>query len=417
MAGAGAGRIDCDGIVAIHHIDLDHFKAVNDTLGHHAGDRLLQMVADRLRVLVRETDTVARMGGDEFVVVQVDMHDPTDATALAQRMIRLLSEPYDIDGQHAVIGISVGIAIGTGDGVNSSDLLRHADFALYCAKNEGRGTSRFFEPAMNLQMQTRRMMEQDLRRALPAGEFVLHYQPVVTLATNTISRFEALIRWNHPDKGMIQPAGFIPLAEDIGFIVPIGEWVIQEACRTAAQWPDDIHVAVNISAVQFRSAGLLPTIVNALALSGLHPTRLEIEITETVLLRDKEATLATLHQLRSLGVRIAIDDFGSGYSSLAYLQSFPFDGIKIDRSFVKDITHNASSLSIVRAIVALANGMGMAATAEGVETDEQRERVSLEGCTEMQGFLFSKPLPADEIARLFLSGDDRLTRPDRTVAA
>jgi EAL domain-containing protein (putative c-di-GMP-specific phosphodiesterase class I) len=263
-------------------------------------------------------------------------------------------------------------------------------------------------------MQTRRIMELDLRKALPNGEFELYYQPVVNLARNEISGFEALIRWNHPTNGMVAPGTFIPLAEEIGFIVPLGEWVIRQACATAARWPGDYHVAVNISAVQFRNPGLMQVIVGALAASGLHPTRLEIEITETVLLQDKETTLAVLHQLRALGIRIALDDFGTGYSSLTYLQSFPFDKIKIDRSFVKDITENSGSLNIVRAVAALANGMDMITTAEGVETREQLDKIVSEGCTEMQGFLFSRPLPAREIERLFLSGHEA---PGHIVAA
>jgi diguanylate cyclase (GGDEF)-like protein len=404
-------------IVAVHHLDLDQFKAVNDSFGHHAGDKLLKIVAERLCGLVRETDTIGRMGGDEFVIVQAPIADPADATSLAQRVIDLLSEPYDIDGHQAVIGASIGISVGPGDGTTPDRLLRNADLALYRAKGDGRGMFRFFEPVMDLQMQTRRVMEQDLRKALPAGEFELHYQPVVNLASNEISGFEALIRWNHPTKGVISPAAFIPLAEEIGFIVPIGEWVIRQACATAAQWPENLHIAVNISAVQFRNPGLMQVIVGALAASGLQPTRLEIEITETVLLHNKEATLAVLHQLRELGIRIAMDDFGTGYSSLTYLQSFPFDKIKIDRSFVKDITENSGSLNIVRAVAALANGMGMTATAEGVETKEQLDRIASEGCTEMQGFLFSRPLPAREIERLFLLGHEAKPAPGRIVAA
>src|SRR6266567_3105011 len=404
-------------MVAVHHLDLDQFKAVNDTFGHHAGDKLLKIVAERLCGLVRDTDTIARMGGDEFVIVQAPMAYPAAAPSLAQRVIMLLSEPYDIDGHQAVIGASVGISVGPVDGTSPDKLLRNADLALYRAKGDGRGTFRFFEPVMDLQMQTRRVMEQDLRKALPSGEFELHYQPVVNLASKEISGFEALIRWNHPEKGMVAPATFIPLAEEIGFIVPIGEWVIRQACTTAAQWPGDIHVAVNISAVQFRSPGLMQVIVGALASSGLHPTRLEIEITETVLLQNKETTLAVLHQLRALGIRIAMDDFGTGYSSLTYLQCFPFDKIKIDRSFVKDITENTGSLNIVRAVAALANGMGMTATAEGVETSEQLDKITSEGCTEMQGYLFSKPLPVAEIERLFLSGREPRKAPGRIVAA
>jgi EAL domain-containing protein (putative c-di-GMP-specific phosphodiesterase class I) len=270
---------------------------------------------------------------------------------------------------------------------------------------------------MDLQMQTRRIMEQELRKALPAGEFELYYQPVVNLVSNEISGFEALLRWNHPTQGMIAPATFIPLAEEIGFIVPLGEWVIRQACAAAVRWPEDLRVAVNISAVQFRNPGLMQVIVGALANSGLDPTRLEIEITETVLLENKETTLDVLHQLRALGVRIAMDDFGTGYSSLTYLQCFPFDKIKIDRSFVKDIADNTGSLNIVRAVAALANGMGMTATAEGVETREQLDRITSEGCTEMQGFLFSQPLPAHEIERLFLSGREAQKPPGRIVAA
>ncbi len=390
-------------MVAVHHLDLDQFKAVNDTFGHPAGDMLLKTVAERLRSLARDTDTIARMGGDEFVIVQAPISDPTEATTLAQEIIAWISEPYDIDGQQAIVGTSIGIAVSPGDGDAPDKLLRNADLALYRAKGDGRGTFRFFESAMDEQMQARRIMELDLRKALPAGEFELYYQPVVNLESKEISGFEALIRWNHPEAGQIPPATFIPLAEEIGFIVPLGEWVIREACLAAARWPEHLNVAVNISAVQFRGSSLMTVIVNALATSGLHPTRLEIEITESVLLQDREATLAVLHRLRSLGIRIAMDDFGTGYSSLTYLQSFPFDKIKIDRSFVKDITENAGSLYIVRAVAALANGMGMAATAEGVETSEQLDKIAAVGCTEMQGYLFSKPLPMAEIERLFLS--------------
>jgi diguanylate cyclase (GGDEF)-like protein len=397
-------------MVAVHHLDLDQFKAVNDTLGHPAGDRLLKAVADRLRSLVRESDTIARMGGDEFIIVQTSIADPAEATTLAQEIIAWISEPYEIDGQQTMVGTSIGIAVSPGDGLVPERLLRNADLALYRAKGDGRGTFRFFEPAMDEQMQARRVMEQDLRKALAAGEFELHFQPVINLESKAISGFEALIRWNHPERGQVPPSAFIPLAEEIGFIVPLGEWVIREACLAAARWPEHLTIAVNISAAQFRGTSLMPVIVNALAAAGLHPTRLEIEITETVLLQDRDATLAILHQLRALGIRIAMDDFGTGYSSLTYLQSFPFDRIKIDRSFVKNITENAGSLYIVRAVAALANGMGMAATAEGVETAEQLDKIAALGCTEMQGYLFSRPLPLAEIERLFVS---RLQRRDR----
>ena len=411
------GRIHLEEMVAVHHLDLDQFKAVNDTFGHPAGDKLLKIVADRLRGLVRETDTIARMGGDEFVVVQAPIADPAESTSLAQRIIALMSEPFDLDGHQAVIGASIGIAVGPSDGLKPDELLRNADLALYRAKGDGRGTFRFFETAMDLQMQTRRIMERDLRKALSSGQFELYYQPVVNLASGDISGFEALIRWNHPEQGVIPPASFIPLAEETGLIVPVGEWVIRQACATAAQWPGDLSIAVNISAAQFRNPGLLQVIVGALATSGLDPTRLEIEITETVLLQNRETTLAVLRQLRELGIRIAMDDFGTGYSSLTYLQCFPFDKIKIDRSFVKDITENTGSLNIVRAVAALAKGMGMTATAEGVETSEQLDRITSEGCTEMQGFLFSRPVPASEIERLFLSRHEAQKPAGRIIAA
>jgi predicted signal transduction protein with EAL and GGDEF domain len=361
------------------------------------------MVAERLRALAREADMVARMGGDEFAILQSGVGQPADAGSLARRVIESVSQPYEIDGQQVNIGTSIGIAIGPGDGPNPDVLMRNADLALYRAKQDGRGAFRFFEPEMDAQMQERRSMEVDLRRALNAGQFELHYQPIVNLATNEISAFEALIRWHHPQKGLIAPNTFIPLAEEIGFIVPLGEWAMRQACATAARWPGDVKVAVNLSPVQFRSPGLVQVIVGALAASGLPPERLELEITETILLQDNESTLGMLYQLRELGVMIAMDDFGTGYSSLSYLQSFPFDRIKIDRSFVKDIGDGVGSINIVRAVVAMAKGLGMATTAEGVETEEQRCSVQSEGCTEMQGFLFSKALPAEEIEKLYLA--------------
>jgi|GEM_PF-802072 len=390
-------------LVATHLLDLDRFKNVNDTLGHGAGDKLLRSVAERLRALVRESDTVARIGGDEFAVMQVAISQISDATSLAQRIIDTLSRPYDIEGQQAVIGTSVGISVGPVDGECPEQILRNADLALYRAKSDGRGTYRFFERDMDAQMQARRALECDLRKALARGEFELYYQPVVDLASNRMSSVEALIRWRHPEKGMVPPGTFIALAEEIGLIVPIGEWAIREACAAAARWPQELRIAVNLSPAQFRNPGLLQTIVAALATSGLSPNRLELEITETILLQDSEATLATLYRLRELGVRVAMDDFGTGYSSLSYLQSFPFDKIKIDRSFVRDIAESAGSLNIVRAVAALAKGLGMAATAEGVETQEQLDRIRSEGCSEMQGFLFSEPLPAAEFERQFLA--------------
>jgi diguanylate cyclase (GGDEF)-like protein/PAS domain S-box-containing protein len=401
-------------IVATHLLDLDHFKNVNDTLGHPSGDKLLQAVTGRLRALVRESDTIARMGGDEFAILQAGLVQSADAGVLARRVIEVISEPYEIDGQQVVIGTSVGIAIGPTDGTTPEQLMRNADLALYRAKSDGRGAFSFFEASMDARMQERRSMEYDLRKALVAGEFELHYQPIVNLDTSKISGFEALIRWRHPERGIVAPAAFIPLAEEIGFIIPLGEWTIRQACATAARWPGDVKVAVNLSPVQFRNSGLVQTVVNALAASGLGPERLELEITDTTLLQDGEATLAMLYQLREIGVSIAMDDFGTGYSSLSYLQSFPFDRIKIDRSFIKDITDGVGSLNIVRAVAALAKGLGMETTAEGVETELQRETVASEGCTEMQGFLFSRPRPAHEIEELYFPG---LYKPQEAPAA
>jgi diguanylate cyclase (GGDEF)-like protein len=395
-------RAKRDEIVVAHILDLDHFKHVNDTLGHPAGDKLLQMVAKRLRTLVRGTDTVARMGGDEFAIVQAPLVRRSDAEALALRVIDALSQPYEIDGHQVVIGVSIGIAVGPLDAASPERLMRNADLALYQAKGSGRGTSRFFEPAMDEQMQARRTLENDLRKALTGGQFELYYQPIVNLASDDISGFEGLIRWHHPEKGIVAPDAFIPLAEEIGLIVPIGEWAIRDACETAAKWPEDLKVAVNISSVQFRHPGLVQIVMSALGTSGLQPQRLELEITESAHLVDNQSTLAVLHQLRNLGVCIATDDFGTGYSSLSYLQSFPFDRIKIDCSFVRNINENAASLNIVRAVVVLANGLGIPATAEGVENEAQLDSIRSEGCTEMQGFLLSEPLPAREIERLFL---------------
>ena len=400
-------------VVAVHMLDLDQFKAVNDTLGHPAGDKLLKVVTERLRALVRETDTVARIGGDEFAVVQVAIGPPADATSLAQRIIEVVSKPYDIEGHQVIIGTTVGIAMGPADGLTPSELIKNADLALCRAKGLARGSFCFFEPEMDAQMQARRAMEYDMRRGLTAGEFELHYQPVVNLASNEISGFEALIRWRHPKSGMVLPSAFLPLAEKVGSIVSLGEWVIRNACATAAKWPKELKVAVNLSPVQLRSPGLGQVVVGALNASGLAPGRLELEITETALLGDSETTLGVLSRLRDLGVRIAMDDFGTGYSSLSHLQNFRVDKIKIDRSFVTSVTDDAGSLNIVRAVTAMANGLGMATTAEGVETAEQLEIIKSEGCTEVQGFFFGPAVPADEIEALLR--DDRSLRNGKST--
>ena len=402
-------------IAAFHLLDLDDFKNINDTLGHPAGDKLLRQVADRLRTIVRGTDTIARMGGDEFAVLQCGLTQSACAMDLAQRIIKVVGDPYDIDGHQVVIGTSIGIAMGPQDGVTAEQLIRNADLALYQAKSEDRGTYSLFEPEMDGLVQARRVMETDLRKAHLAGEFELLYQPVINLASDEISGLEALIRWRHPDKGLIPPSDFITLAEEMGLIEPISEWVLRQACTRAAQWPADLKIAVNLSPAQFRRPGLVATVVDALTVSGLPAERLELEITESSLLQNSEGTLGMLYQLRELGVRIAMDDFGTGYSSLSYLQSFPFDKIKIDRSFVKDITDGIGSLNIVRAVTAMARGLGMTTTAEGVETPEQLAMIRAEGCTEMQGYLFSRPVPAREIDELLQK--HRRNKSDNAAAA
>lgn len=393
--------------VAVLCIDLDLFKNVNDSFGHPMGDRLLRMVADRLRSEIHGNHLAARLGGDEFAVVLAADTSPNEANDYAAHLIEVLSAPYDMDGIDIVIGASIGIAMSPGDGEHSDDLMRNADMALYRAKSEGGGVHRFFEREMDLQAQKRRDMELDLRSAFANGELELHFQPLVDLATDRISAFEALLRWRHPDKGMISPADFIPVAEDIGLIVPIGEWVLRRACAEAAKWPPEIKVAVNLSPVQFRNRDLAQIVFSALAYSGLSPLRLELEITESLFLAETEANLAILHQLRAFGVRISMDDFGTGYSSLSYLRSFPFDKIKIDRSFVRDLSQRPDSVAIVRAISGLGRSLNITTTAEGVETADQLDRLRAEGCNEVQGFLFSQARPASEIAQLLVDFGQR----------
>ncbi|MDP2411184.1 MAG: EAL domain-containing protein [Pseudolabrys sp.] len=393
-------RIPRGATVALLCLDLDRFKSVNDTLGHPVGDNLLRQVADRLRNSVRESDTVARLGGDEFAIVQTEAQQPEAATALAQRLINVLSEPYLIDGFEVVIGASVGMAIAPADGTDADHLLKNGDLALYRAKSDGRGTYRFFEPDMDARMQARSRLEFDLRRALAQNEFEVFYQPVINVKQNAITGFEALLRWRHPQRGMVPPEEFIPLAEETGLIVPLGEWVMQRACRDAAAWPAHVAVSVNLSPVQFRGRKLLEMVMTALTLAKLPANRLVLEITEGVLLVETEPTLALLYQLRSLGVRIALDDFGTGYSSLSYLRSFPFDKIKIASSFIRDITTDDSSVAIIRAVIGLSASIGMETTAEGIETHDQLNRIRAEGCTEVQGFLFSDARPAADVAGL-----------------
>ncbi len=378
-------------------LDLDNFKQVNDTLGHPVGDELLCAVADRLLACVREVDTVARLGGDEFAIIQADTQRPADAERLARRIVECIAQPYEFDGQRIVIGCSVGISLSPSDGTTGEKLLKNADVALYRAKAEGRGIWRFFETEMDESLQKRRALELDLREAMGKGEFELFYQPLYDLNLERICGFEALLRWHHPRHGLVSPEQFIPVAEEIGIIIPLGEWVIQQACEQAALWPDDIKVAVNVSSVQFRSPRLVEAFSRALAKSKLLPGRLELEITESVLLANSTETIATLHKLRTLGLRIALDDFGTGYSSLSYLRSFPFDKLKIDQSFVRDLTATEGSKMIIRAIVSLGNSLNMRTTAEGVQTIAQLNQVAAEGCNEVQGYFLSKPIPATEI--------------------
>jgi diguanylate cyclase (GGDEF)-like protein len=392
--------------VAVLCLDLDHFKTVNDTLGHPIGDALLRVVTKRLLQCVREHDTISRLGGDEFAIIQIVNSAETETSALALRLMTAISAPYQLDGHQAVIGVSIGIAVAPVDGVEPDELLKHADLALYRAKADGRGTFKFFEPEMDARMQARRKLELDLRRALTAGEFELHYQPLVHVERNEITGLEALLRWRHPENGLMSPAEFIPVMEEIGLIVPAGEWILMQACRQAACWPGNVKIAVNLSAIQFKSPNLVRAVAHALLTSGLAAERLELEITESVLLQDNATTLATLHKLKELGVGISMDDFGTGYSSLSYLRSFPFDKIKIDQSFIREVSKRDDCMAIVRAVTSLGESLGVTTTAEGVETKDQLERLRAEGCTEVQGYYFSAPRPAEDVPRLLSMGQN-----------
>ena len=356
---------------------------------------------------MRETDTIARLGGDEFAVLQTGLDKPESTGSFAQRIITAINQPYDIDGHQVVVSTSVGIAVAPNDGATTEQILRNADMALYRAKSDGRSVFRYFEPEMDEQLQARRLLEIDLRNAVLNDEFQLFYQPQVDAVSEEITGCEALLRWNSPTRGMVSPAEFIPLAEEIGLIVPIGEWVLKQACCEAATWPKAVRVAVNLSPAQFKSRSVMQSVINALAVSGLEASRLELEITESVLLHDNEATLATLHQLRGFGIKISMDDFGTGYSSLSYLRSFPFDKIKIDRSFIKDISDKGDCAAIVKAVAGLGKGLGIATTAEGVETIEQLHHVRQEGCTEVQGYFFSAPQPAAALREYFVKAETR----------
>ncbi|MCC6717772.1 MAG: EAL domain-containing protein, partial [Acetobacteraceae bacterium] len=416
VARAGA-QLHQGATFAVLSVNLDRFRTVNDALGHEAGDALLRQAAERLRQHVRNGDTVARIGADSFAIVQTAASphaSPHGGPALlARRLIDVLSEPYVVAGTQVVVGASVGIALPGPAPIDADAMLRNADLARQHARQDGGGTLRFFAAEMDAHAQARRLLELDLRQALERDEFELHYQPLVAVRSRRICAFEALLRWRHGDRGLVRPDQFIPLAEELGLIVPIGEWVLARACAEAATWPEEIGVAVNLSPVQFARDGLVEQVQAAIAAAGIAPARVELEITERVLLRDSADTLATLHRLRALGVRISMDDFGTGYSSLSYLRSFPFDKIKIDKSFVHGLDAAADggdrdggdrdgggSGVIVRAIVALGHSLGIATIAEGVETAAQLNTLVAYGCTEMQGYLFSPPRPAGEIPRL-----------------
>ena len=393
-----------NGHIAVLFLDLDHFKGVNDSLGHPIGDDLLKLVAERLNDCIREGDTVCRLGGDEFAILQASNDRQEPPTNLANRLIEVISAPYEIEGHQITIGVSIGIAVTPEDGTDPDQLLKNADLALYRAKADGRGIFHFFEVGMDARAQARRLLEVDLRGALLRSEFVVYYQPIQDLKAGQVTGFEALVRWNHPLRGLIAPLNFIPVAEETGLIVPIGDWVLRTACQDAAGWSQDVSVAVNLSPAQFKNRNLVPSVVSALDVSGLAARRLELEITESVLLHDSEGTLATLHKLRALGVQISMDDFGTGYSSLSYLRSFPFDKIKIDRSFVSELASRDDSMAIVRAVTGLGKSLGISTTAEGVETYEQLALLRSEGCTQVQGYLFSPPRPGADVESMLSQG-------------
>ncbi len=397
---------------SIFVFDLDLFKTVNDTLGHPVGDALLKAVARRLQETMRETDTVSRLGGDEFAILQqVDKDHRHEALALADRLIRTIGAPYEIEGHQIVIGISIGIAIAPDDGTDATQLLKNADLALYRAKSEGRNDYRFFEDKMDAEARARRALEMDLRNAIAREEFEVHYQSIINVASLRTCCVEALVRWRHPERGLISPDKFIPLAEEIGLIGTLGEWILRRACTDAAAWPDHVKLAVNLSAAQFRSENLVSMVERAVKSSGLPFGRLELEITESVLLQKSAGTLDTLHRLKALGLNIVLDDFGTGYSSLSYLSMFPFDKIKIDKSFVQEMPHRADCAAIVTAVTSLGRSLQIDTTAEGVETAEQFTLLQAAGCTQAQGYLFSRPKPVAEL------NFGPVALPERKVAA
>jgi diguanylate cyclase (GGDEF)-like protein len=386
--------------LALHWIDLDRFKVVNDELGHAVGDALLKNIGGRLQAAVRRPDFVGRLGGDEFAIVQANVTNRQQAIAFAERLLRLLNQPHQLMGHSVDMGASIGIALAPEHGTNAEDLLKKADLALYSAKSAGRGTYVLFNPHQSYEKQARRRLEADLKSALPEHQLELYYQPIRDAKTHQIKSCEALMRWHHPQLGLIPPGDFIPLAEESGLILSMGEWALQQACAEAVTWPTPIGVTVNLSAVQFRGSDVYKTVEAALAKSGLEPSRLELEITESVLMHDDADTLATLHKLREKDIRIALDDFGTAFASLGYLRSFPFDTIKIDRSFARDLPERRDCTAIIRSVASLAHALNMRSVAEGIETQEQLAIVTDMGCDEVQGYYFNRPIPAAELANV-----------------
>jgi diguanylate cyclase (GGDEF)-like protein len=390
--------------LAVHWIDLDHFKDINDDLGHPTGDALLKSIGGRLRANIRRPDFVGRLGGDEFAVVQSGVTHAEQASAFAERLLRMFGDTHPLMGHQVEIGASVGIALAPQHAATAEDLMKSADMALYHVKSLGRGRFALFDPLYGYEMQSRRRLESDLRGALHENQLVLHYQPILDAKSQKVTCCEALIRWQHPQHGLIPPSDFIPLAEESGLIVAIGEWTLNTACKEAATWPAEIGVTVNLSASQFVGSDLCKTVETALSLSGLSPQRLELEITESVLLSDDPATVKTLHALRKRGVRIALDDFGTAFASLSYLRSFPFDTIKIDRSFVRDLPQQSDCTAIIEAVAGLARKLNMRSVIEGIETSQQLSIVNEIGCDELQGYYFNRPVPSSELARLLHRG-------------
>jgi diguanylate cyclase (GGDEF)-like protein len=390
-----------DDRLLVAYLDLDDFKVINDTLGHPAGDELLRQAGAMLSRCLPDA-TIARLGGDEFAILMTGIAPDADLAAIGERVLECFNRPLEVDGQQVCNSTSIGIAVAPGDGELGTTLMKNADLALYRAKRDGKSTYHFFEPSLDEQARKRRQMELDLRLAIRDGQFELHFQPLYSLKEDRLTGFEALIRWLHPERGMISPGEFIPLAEETGLIVQIGEWVLHEACSHAREWPNDLSVAVNVSPKQFASTALSSKVLQALSSSGLSPNRLELEITESIFIKDVEKTLNILHGLRDLGVRIALDDFGTGYSSLSYLRSFPFDKLKIDRSFVTDLSQGQNAHAVIRAITTLADALGMDTLAEGVEEQAQMDVLRAEGCRNVQGFYLSRPLPATELAGLIV---------------